>query len=266
MLYILLGFLALFPLIVILNTTRAARLKRMAHVLNLCYQSHIDNPLTALSAKHTYFFNQGFHKFCHVLTWNDSGTFTRVCEDQIYALPMDKTPQNRLTLVTVELMRGSFVPMIIAARQDDKSPSHPALPPELANRFTLTAPDSYQLPDGLIGLLKNNPICYLETGIYSLVYHEYKEVPVAQIQQMRFRTKQFIKELLQQPVPTISPIANQGALSAGELEASVLLSLQTRQREKSFANGWRICYLIVMLFILIGILLLSKYWLLRLVH
>ena len=266
MLYILFGFLALFPLIVILNTTRAARLKHMARVLNLRYQSHIDNPLTALSAKYTYFFNQGFHKFCHVLTWNDSGAFIRVCEDQIYALPMDQTPQNRLTLVTVELMRGSFVPMIIAARQDDKSPVHPALPPELANRYVLTAPDSYRLSDELIGLLKNNPICYLETGLYSLVYHEYKEVPVVQIQQLRFRVKQFIKELIQQPIPAPVAAVNKVSLSAGELESSVLLTLQTRQHEKSFANGWRICYLIIMLFILAGILVISKYWLLKLAH
>ena len=137
------------------------------------------------------------------------------------------------------------------------------LPPELAARYTLCAPEHFVLPPLVIGFLKAHPACYLECTQTALLYCEFNTVSVAQLQPLRFRAQQLLKELvkkaeLTQPAQTApTPTAQ---LTDAELQAQLLLKLQSAPRNLSHAsagNGGRYVYAVILLGLLGGMLLLA---------
>ena len=266
MCYIVLAFLGVLAAAAALGNTRVARLKRMARTFNLRYKGRVETPLTPLSAKEVKFFSRGFHHFFHVLTWEEGGAFTRVCEDQIFLSPLAKVSQASYTLWTVELTRGTFVPFVLVPRSRGEFPKDAVFPPGLEERFALIAPQGYQLPAKLIDLLKTGPDCYVETTLYSLVYHEYKRVSVSQIQAMRLHVRTLVKELAQLPKGTASAVSKP-TLTAEELQVSAMLTLQNRsQADLSVPSAARFWYVLVGFVILIGILIATRYFLAMFAH
>lgn len=267
MLYLVVGFLMVLGISAVAGTTRKAQLKRMARRFNLRYQTHVDSPLTPLSAKEMKLFGRGFHRFSQVLTWADPGAFIRACEDRVYASPFAKSPQTSYTLWTAELTRGTFTPFLLYPRtSSDTLAAHPALPSELAARYILVAPKEYQLPVSLMKLLSATRNCYVETTSYSLVYHEYKTIPVSQLQQTRSHVKTYIKELSQMSA-TIPPVAAGSTLAMAELQANTMLTLQqnSHSAQKS-SNFMRILYILIGFSMLSGILIAARHFLTTLMH
>lgn len=204
---------------------RGVQLKRMAYTLGLRYDSHLPTLLTEEAAAQFYFFRQAKHRFYQVLTFRDSSAFMRVCTDRMH-LP-GQVPFT-YTLVTAELTNGLFTPLILTPRRPgEQTPPHPALPPELAQRYHLSAPDGFTLPQAVIGFLKAANPCYLELTQTALVYHEFDQKPVSQIQPMRYRALQLLKALVHRPAQTPAASSARQDLTQTNLDTTLLLKLQT---------------------------------------
>ena len=246
---------------VILANTRTAQLKRMAHTLHLHYDKQVDTVLLPDSSAKAQFFKRGLHQFYHVLTFRDAAAFMRVCEDRIFSSPLDKKPVHIYTLVAVELTQGTFPPFILQPRMQEQTPGT-NLPPELATRYTLNAPEGFALPSPVIGFLKAHPNCYVECTPTALLYCEFNTVPVAQIQPLRFRALQLLKEFVQKPQPAAQPATlATPQLTDAELQAQLLLKLQAAPRtasQPSRGNG-RYVYAVI-LFALLGMMLLLAWY------
>lgn len=254
---VLIGLLVLGEAIAF-STTRAARLKRMARTLHLRYDKRVENPLTPLAAESVYLFNRTPHRFRQVLTWRGSGMFVRLC--QMSTSASASANRGEYTLATAELMRGDFTPFILQPRTQQEAPIHPALPPGLAARFTLSAPDHLQLPPQVISLLETGPLCYLEASAYALVYHTFSSLPIAQLQPMRLRVQQLAKALMHvEPLPTPTVVSVPGSV---ELQAETLLKMHTPAVvNRSSSNGMKFVYLAVGLTFIIGVLWAAQYYL-----
>lgn len=250
------------------STTRTARLKRMARTLHLRYDKRVDNPLTPLSAQAVYLFNRSLCKFRQVLTWREPGMFIRLCQMDLQN-PAGESGEC-CTLATAELTRGDFIPFILQPHTSEKTAAHAALPPELAARFTLSAPDHFQLPPQVIGLLKAGPACYLEASAYALVYHTYASLPVEQLQPMRLRVSQLARALrhVETSPEVTTTFFNLPAQT--DLQAETLLKLHAPSaaagRVPSSPNGMKLFFLIVGLLIIIGLLWATQYYLHHWVH
>jgi hypothetical protein len=211
-------------------------------------------------------FSWGFHRFFQVLTWEEQGAFIRACEDRVFVSPSAKSPQSSYTLWTAELTRGTFVPFRLLPRSRGQFSKEAVFPPELAQRYALIAPQNYQLPAKLIDLLKNGPDCYMEATSYSLVYHEYKIMPVSQIPQIHSRVKMFIKQLANPPKQVLAN-SSHAPLIAEQLQTSALLTLQQRSGTKVMTSGTlRLFYVIVAFLLITGLLLTARYFLQTLAH
>ena len=248
--------------------TRPAQLKRMARTLGLRYDAQLDSILLPDSSAQAQLFKRGLHQFFHVLTFRESNAFVRVCEDRIFASPLDKKPLHTYTLVGVELLKDTFAPFVLAPRE----PGQPAcshLPAELALRYTLNAPEGFSLPSTVIGFLKAHPACYLECTATALLYCELNTVPVAQLQPLRFRALQLVKELVRKPQETPqAAAATAPTLTDAELQAQLLLKLQTapRSTSQSSSAGGRYLYAVILLILLGGMLGLASYLLQQAPH
>lgn len=265
MTYLIITVLLLCVLAAAVNNFRTVQLKRMAHTLNLRYDKQVDSVLLPDSSSKAQFFNRGLHQFYHVLTFRDPGAFVRVCEDRIFSSPLDKTPLYTYTLVTAELTKGNFTPFVLMPRTLNQIPGS-NLPPELANRYQLTAPENFILPPTVAGFLKAHASCYVECTPSALIYCEFNTVPVAQLQPLRFRALQLLKELVKKPQPAtqtvqaaVTPIK---PLTDAELQAQILLKLQSASPTiSSPANsaGGRYMYGVILLILLSGMLFLAWY-------
>jgi len=250
-----------------LSTTRSARLKRMARTLHLRYDKRVDNPLTPLSAEAVYLFNRSIYQFRQVLTWSGPGMFIRLCQMHAHD-PVEDAPCTCYTLATVELTRGNFTPFILQPRAKEDKSAHPALPPELATRFTLSAPDHFQFAPEVIGLLKAGPLCYLETSAYALVYHAYASLPIEQLQPVRLRVQQLARKLMQADLPpteTTTFFFNTSATD--QLQAETLLKLHTPTATAGISsNGMKFVYLAFGLVFVIALLWAAQYYLRHWIH
>lgn len=204
MFYIEIAFFVVLVVALIVGNTRGARLKRLAHAWNACYDKHILTLLTPGTDQQLCLFKSKTHRFSHVLTWSESRAFVRVCDDKICSLPSDKQNSMLVTLASAELTRGSFVPFILTPRKGDKTPPHPALPESLAMRYTLQAPANFKLSPAFIALLQARDVCYVEASIHALVYHEYKLIDPLQIAQVRWYIRRLVAEMAIVPA-TIPP-------------------------------------------------------------
>ncbi len=239
---------------------RSVQLRRMAHTLGLGYAKTLPCVVTQDTAEKSYFLHHGQHQFFHVLTFRESIAFMRVCTDRI-CLPGQ--PVFTCTLVTAELTRGTFAPLVLMPRRpDDTTPSHPALPPELTPHFLLSAPDDFVLPPAALGFLKSANPCYIELTPTALLYHEFRTVPVAEIQPMRYRALQLLKAFVHQP--QASTPASLQQLTQANLEVSLLLKLQagsasyTQAAVKPAGSG-RWVYGIIFILGLIAVCVLAAY-------
>ncbi len=266
MLYTVTGIFVLFAVgAAVSATTRVSQLKRMARALNLRYDKQLDAVVLPDSTAKAQFFKHGLHQFTHVLTWREPGYFIRVCEDQVFSSPLDKTPLLACTLTAAELTKNQFVPFVLAPRTTEPISSN--LPIDLAARYTLSAPPGYTLPPQVTGFLKTVPKCYLEATPTALIYHEFSTAAVAQIQPLRFRAGQLLQALMQkpqpaeQPTPAAQPTATApAALTETELQAQILLKLQTAtHRSAPTASPVRYVYGLVMLVLLGGLLAAAWY-------
>lgn len=260
MVYLIATVLLLTALAALVTNTRSAKLKRMAYHLNLRYDQHVENVVLPESAAQTQFFNQGLHQFSHVLTFRESNAFVRVCEDRIFTDPLRKTSTTIYTLVTAELTKNTFTPLILAPRTQNET-VQTNLPPELAERYTLTAPENFVLPPAVIGFLKTHPTCYVECTQTAFIYCEFNVAPVRQIQPLRFRALQLLKELSRPsttvPTPNITP-ANR--LSDETLQTQILLKLQSAaQAPLQSAPTGRYLYGIILLVLLSALLATAWY-------
>ena len=263
MIYLTGGVVFLAAIATWVTNTRSAQLKRMAYHLNLRYDPQVENVVLPESASKTRFFNQGLHQFSHVLTFRESNAFVRVCEDRIFTDPLRKTPTTVYTLVTAELTKNTFTPLILAPRTSNE-PVQTNLPPELAERYTLTAPEGFVLPPVVIGFLKSHPSCYVECSQTALIYCELKVSPVGEIQPLRFRALQLLKELSRPVAPVSTPnISPANSLSEATLQTQVLLKLQsaTHPAAQAGASG-RYLYAILLL-IFLGALLATAWYILH---
>ena len=260
---VLIGLLIILGVIA-LSTTRPARLKRMARLLHLRYDKYVDNPLTPLAAKSVYLFNSALFQFRQVLTWREPGMFIRLCQMRVH-MPMQPASHEEYTLAAVELTRGDFTPFILKPRVQGDTSTHPSLPPQLATRFTLSAPDQFQLPPQVISLLSAGPLCYLETSAYALVYHTFACLPIEQLQPVRLRVQQLANAL--RHVEPLSAQAAAIASNAADLRAETLLKLHAPATAGGASSGvMKFIYLAVGLTLLIAALWLVQYYLRQWVH
>ena len=246
---------------VILANTRTAQLKRMARTLNLRYDTQVDSVLLPDSSAKAQFFKRGLHQFYHVLTFQDADAFVRVCEDRIFSSPLDKKPLATYTLVAAELTKDTFTPLVLTPRTPGQAPGT-NLPPELAARYTLNAPQGFTLPPEVIGFLKAHPTCYVECTPTALLYCELNTVPVARLQPLRFRAMQLLKELAKKPQPAVQAAAAVPStkLRDEELQAQVLLKLQSAPRtDTQTANDAKYIYGFILLILLGGMLFVAWY-------
>ncbi len=249
-------------------TSRSVRLKQMARTLHLRYDATVEDLLTPLACQKIYLFTRALHKFKQVLTWREPTAFIRLCEAYTFT-PGQRLPTQHFTLAAAELTGGNMPSFILQPRTSaDTTATHPALPAELATRFTLSAPDHFQFPAEVIGLLKATPICYLEAAEYALVYHTYQTLPVQQLQPMRFRVQQFIRALtLPSSQPTTATSRAASTLSLAELQAESLLKMQSPSRPVNASpNTLRFVYLAFGLAFVFGVLFVAQYVLRHLVH
>lgn len=266
MMYLVIISILLVALVAGWSGTRAAQLKRMARTLNLRYDNQVDSVLLPDSSAQAQFFKSDFHQFYHVLTFQDAGAFVRVCDDLIFPSPLDKKPSHTYSLVAAELTKDTFPPFVLKPRTQNQAPST-NLPPELAERYTLSTPDNFTLPPIVIGFLKAHPTCYLECTQTALLYCEFNIVPVAQLQPLRFRALQLLKELVKKTQPTVQtvqPVAQAAPLTDAELQAQLLLKLQSAPQASSQATagtGGRYVYGFILLILLSGMLLAAWYML-----
>lgn len=250
------------------GTSRAMQLRHMARTLHLRYDARVEDLLTPLASQKIYLFNHTLYQFKQVLTWREPKEFIRLCEAYAF-LPGERTSSHHYTLAGAELTGGTLPTFILQPRlSEDKTPPHPALPPELAARFTLTAPDHFQFPAEVIGLLKAGPVCYLEAAPYALVYHRYQTVPVGELQPMRLRVQQFIRALVSyESKPTEQTTRMASTLSLAELQAESLLKMHTpAQSAPSSSNATRFIYLAFGVSFVVGILWIAQHILRGLAH
>ncbi len=261
MIYFVIAVFVVTVLGIVAANTRTAQLKRMAHTLNLRYDKQVDSVLLPDSSAHAQFFKRGLHQFYHVLTFQEAGAFVRVCEDRIFSSPLDKTPLYTYSLVAAELTKDTFTPFVLMPRTQDQTPGT-NLPPELAERYTLSAPDGFSLPPIVTGFLKAHPACYVECTQTALLYCEFNTISVAQLQPLRFRALQLLKALVKKTEPvqtaqsTVPPAAK---LTDEELQAQILLKLQSAPRNAAPAApaGARWVYGAVLLILLSGMLFMA---------
>lgn len=263
MIYLVITVLFLIVLAAIAANTRTAQLKRMSHTLNLRYDNQVDSVLLPDSSANAQFFKRGLHQFYHVLTFREADAFVRVCEDRIFSSPLDKTPLYTYTLVTAELTKDTFTPFVLTPRPQNQTPAH-TLPPELAARYTLNAPEGFTLPPLVLGFLKAHPACYLECTPTALLYCELNTVSVAQLQPLRVRALQLLKELVKktEPAPQAQPATVPAVkLTEAELQAQILLKLQTAPHSAATASrgGGRYVYGFILL-ILLGAMLFAAWY------
>ena len=248
------AFLGLTCVLLVLCTTRSARLKRLARTWGLRYERQADSFFTVDTTRKMHFFNRGLHQFFHVLTWREGGLFIRIGEDRTYASPLDKNPHSIFTLAGAELTNGTFSPFVITPRTDSKEPTHPALPAQLATHFVLNAPADFKLPASVIGLLKAGHSCYLEAGPHALVYHEFEPLSIADIQPLHLRIKQLVQALVQKPTPTAKAPAS-APITQAELMAQTLLRLQTPATAPAKSSArwyYAVVFLLVLIVVLVG--------------
>ena len=244
-------------------TSRGAQFKRLAQPLQMRYDHQVEHVLTEDAFQYALFFQQGVHRFFNVLTKQEPGAFMRVCDDRIFASATASAADQTYTLLTAELTRGNFTPIILMPRREgQKDLAHPALPADLMQRYVLTAPDDYHFAENVLGFLRAAKPCYLELTPTAFIYHEFDVKPADQIQPLRFRAKQLIGALVQQnePAPAVtekpaSAPAVAEPISDAELQAQMLLKLQASQRssptgQQSAQSGW-----LVYGFILLGLLM-----------
>lgn len=220
------GFIVVLALVTMgIGQLRFVQLKRMAYTLGLRYDACLDTLLTPDNEQNAYFFHQDEHRFCQVLTFREAAAFMRVSQDRVYAT--GKAPMRR-TLVTAELTCGTFTPLVLMPAQPGKPQTpHPALPPELAPRYELSAPDDFTLPQEVVGFLKAAKPCYLELTQTALIYHEFDEKPVSQIQPLRYRALQLLKAFVRRPEIAPTASAAMQELTQTNLDTTLLLKLQT---------------------------------------
>ena len=225
--------------------------------MNARYEKQVDNPLLPDSSAQIKFFNQDCHQFFHVLTLRESGAFVRICEDRIFSSPLDKTPQHTYTVLTAELTRGTLAPFVLQPRTQDQAPGV-NLPPELAARYTLDAPADFTLPPAFAGFLKAGPVCYIECTPHAFIYCEFNTLSAEQLQALRFRILQLLKELsANQPAPQAAP--SSAPLTDEVLQAHVMLKLQTATPSVTGIKGGRHVYAIVLLMLLGSLLFVAWY-------
>ena len=253
--------------------TRGMRLKRLAQTLQMRYDARLDHILTEDAYQYALFFQQGVHRFFQVLTKQEPNAFMRVCEDRISAVQATTSAQQTYTLLTAELMRGLFTPLILMPLQAGQAgPAHPALAPDLASKYMLSAPEDYRFPQTVLGFLQAAKPCYLELTPTAFIYHEFDRKPVSQIQPMRFRAKQLIQALTHQPAPVqATPVQSSSDLtkrttaqpiSEEALQAAVMLKLQTAQSGYAagrFSQSNRWVYGIIFLSLLTGLCLFTAF-------
>ncbi len=263
MIYLLpIGMIVLTGTVALLYGSRGAQLKNMARNLHLRYDPQTENPLTQEAAKQVRLFNRGLHQFFHVLTWKDPGAFIRLCDDNVFTSPFDKAPSQQFTLATAELTRGQFIPFVLMPRTEKTAKMHPALPPELAARYTLAAPENYRFPSGVLGLLKAGAPCYMETTQDTLVYHEFTTATLDQIQPLHFRARQFVQELRRAETPVGK--VNAPTKTEAEVQAEVLLKLQMGPQAHTRApDSARLMYGLILLVFLGAMCLLAWFALQR---
>ena len=254
MIYLISFVILLIITAVILSFSRQTRLRQLAHTWGIRYDEKVDSPLTQESSQKVHLFNRGLHHFAHVLTWHTPGSFLRICEDTIFASPLDSAPQLRFTLATAELTQGIFPPFVLTVRTQAQQPAHAALPAELNARYVLQAPADFTLPKALIGLLRTGIPLYIEATPQALLYHEYKVFPIAQIQSLRLRVLQLVKELEQKPQPAPVETALHQTFVApkteAELQAEVLLRLQSHSHPAHTSGAGRLVYAFILLALL----------------
>ncbi len=243
------------------SNTRAAKLKRMARTLNLRYDNQVDSVLSPDSSAQAQFFKQGLHQFYHVLTFRDPGSFVRVCEDRIFSSPLDKKPLQAYTLVTAELTKDTFPSFVLKPRKSEQADSHP-LPADLATRYTLSAPEGFSLPSMVISFLKAHPLCYVECTETALIYCEFSNASMEQLQPLRFRALQLIKDLVKkEDVKQVEEGTPKPQLTDEQLQAQILLKLQTAspRTPRATASNTHYIYGLILLVFLSAMMFLTWY-------
>lgn len=244
--------------------SRPAQLKRLAQPLQMRYDHQVEHVLTEEAFQYALFFQQGVHRFFNVLTKQEPGAFMRVSDDRIFASATASAADQTYTLLTAELTRGNFTPIILMPRRaGQKDLAHPALPADLMERYVLTAPDDYHFAENVLGFLRAAKPCYLELTPTAFIYHEFDVKPADQIQPLRFRAKQLIGALVQQaepaPAAAVTPAPAPAAaepVSDAELQAQMLLKLQASRQpspagqQSAPSSGW-----LVYGFVLLGLLM-----------
>lgn len=249
--------------------SRTAQLKRLAQPLQMRYDHQVEHVLTEDAFQYALFFQQGVHRFFNVLTKQEPGVFMRVCDDRIFASATAAAADQTYTLVTAELTRGKFTPVILMPRRaGQKNLAHPALPADLMQRYVLTAPDDYRFTENVLGFLRAAKPCYLELTPTAFIYHEFDIKPADQIQPLRFRAKQLIAALVQQDETAPAPAAKPAPVAAepvsdAELQAQMLLKLQAVRQpspagQQPAQSGWLV-YGFVLLGLLIAVCLFASF-------
>lgn len=254
--------------------TRAAQIARMAKMNGCRYDREKDSVTTEQTAGRLEFFTLYFHQYQNVCTCSDNFAFIRVADDNIYKDDNPKTKPIHFTIFTAELKKRQFPALKIAPIDSPFAPSQYALMktniPQIDSRYRIHAPtpaSALVLTPYIIGLLKTRNNIYLELNDNALVYHENAQMPLAQFQQFRFRALQLLHELENvivrldeaSPSSTATLVPNTKADPAELCAEAMIKALCSNRSEISTPEntGFRGIWIIVLLFVLVGISLLS---------
>ena len=255
------GIGVLFAIAIGVTYTRGVRLRQMASTLGWQYARKTVQLLTEENFTQLALFRYARCKFRHIVTIREKGGFLRICQAQIAHASKSQT----YTLVSVELTQVALPRMILSYHQT-KPASSGNLPAELSMHYSLQAEPGYKLPNAVVNFLKTAHACYIETIPTALVYHEYGTVSVKQLQALRFRVMQLVKELKQETVVDLAEQMPQAvstsqvtptSLTPVELQAEMLLKMHTSSRVTSPVANGKWIYALVLLMMLAGMCILA---------
>ena len=255
------GIGILFAIAIGITCSRGVRLRQMASTLGWQYARKTVQLVTEENFTQLAFFRYARCAFRHIVTVRENGAFLRIYQAQI----AHATNSQTYTLVSVELTQGSLPRMILSYHQTKPSSSG-NLPADLGKHYSLQAEPGYRLPNTVANFLKTAHACYIETIPTALVYHEYGTVSVKQLQALRFRVMQLVKELKQETevslpeqMPHVVSTAQvtPTSLTSVELQAEMLLKMHTSSRLTSPDASGKWIYALVLLMMLAGMCILA---------
>ena len=187
--------------LIILSTTRPAKLSGLARTLHVSFDKIRDTVITDDTIQHLEFFNRYFHQYKNVFTFSNPSAFLRISDDKIFSDADFKKPLSEISIFTAEFKKHQFpILKIIPVKSFLNQTKYPLITTNINEIDTqyhihLTQKEATAfLSPAFLSFLKSHPSVYLELNENSLIYHEHSLIPVEDIQLFRMRGTQILQE------------------------------------------------------------------------